>query len=209
MYEELIAFLLGKKSELSEEDLREFMDLLCNALEVSEECSTLEKHSIIENMVDSVDIKDKAERAVVSSAIENILQFDSESGEGSDESILIDKSEEEAPLRNRKVRRGNFGRAIAKSDAGGANNAGPEPKTIPGAHDDEEKSKKIKTGRESGQNTVRPSQIFSLDKPERNISNTTAPHTTEDASSRFGFEIGELEENHSEGPSFVFELDDE
>lgn len=206
MYEELIAFLLGKKSELSEEDLGEFMDLLCNALEVSDECKALEKHQIIENMVDSVNIRDKAERAVVSSAIENILQFHTESEEESDEDILIDKSEGEIPLRNRKVRRGNFPRTSVKGDTSEANKAnGPRTAVC----DAKEQNKKTKTGQESAPGAIRPSQIFSLDKSEQNTQKTVTPHTAKDTDDQFKFEIGELEENHSEGPSFIFKLDDE
>lgn len=192
MYEELIAFLLGKKSELSEEDLREFMDLLCNALEVSEECKTLEKHSIIENMVDSANIKNRTERAVVSGAIEKILQFHSESEEETSEDILEDRSDE-TPLRNRKVRRGNFSRApVGGASTGGMDGSNCREQSI------------IATSTHSGQNVAPPSQIFI--EPEGRSGFTALD--TEDGTKKFEFVIGDLEENHCEGPSFAFNLDE-
>lgn len=108
MYENLIAFLLGRKGELTDEDLNEFVELLTRALDLAEEYSTLEKQAMIENIVDSVAVKDLQERRIISSAIENILDFQEEKDSEASEDVFVEKSEENVPLKKRKVKRGQF-----------------------------------------------------------------------------------------------------
>lgn len=204
MYENLIAFLLGRKTELTEEDLNEFMELLVRALDVEEEYEALEKQAVIENIVDSVAVKDQNERKIISSAIENILEFEEESA-CSEESgdIFADKSEEAVPLKMRKMKRGEFGRtgkdegkARKKARAEAKNEAEAVKSNGEAANRKiEDTQKKVKA---NGESKVKPSQVF--------VENDTAskalncPH--------FDFEIGELEENHQSGPEFSFRLDE-
>ncbi|ORD93092.1 hypothetical protein ECANGB1_1324, partial [Enterospora canceri] len=52
MYEELIAFLLGKKEDFTDEDLNEFLRLLAETLSVAPEYEMFEKQAIVESMMD-------------------------------------------------------------------------------------------------------------------------------------------------------------
>ncbi|ELA40943.1 uncharacterized protein VICG_02032 [Vittaforma corneae ATCC 50505] len=209
MYENLIAFLLGRKTELTEEDLNDFMELLVKALNVEEEYETLEKQTVIENIVDSVAIKDQNERKIISSAIENILELEEESTDTEEsEDIFADKSEDAVPLKMRKMKRGDFGRAKTEKDkrkskkeakANDGNKMEAEADKNNGSivvdKKIEENQKKAKVNEEK---EIKPSQIFVKD----NIANATLNYP------QFDFEIGELEENHQSGPEFSFRLDE-
>lgn len=102
MYEELIAYLLGKKNDFTDADLEEFIELLNNALEVTDEYELHRKQSVIENMVDCTAVEDKEERAAISTAIDSMLQLDCE-----DETDLFeDRHSNDVPLRSLKFTRG-------------------------------------------------------------------------------------------------------
>ncbi|KAI5149769.1 hypothetical protein ENBRE01_1109 [Enteropsectra breve] len=103
MYEEIIAFLLGKKEEFTDDVLDEFIDLLVSALDVTQDYKILRKQALIESMVDTADLKDKFERRVVSDAIGNILHIETEEIPQIEEKKTVVK---EIPLRNRKIVRG-------------------------------------------------------------------------------------------------------
>lgn len=208
MYENIIAFLLGKKTELTEDDLNEFMELLIRALDVDEEYGALEKQSVIENIVDSVAVKDQNERDIISNAIENILQFDEES-EKSEEDIFVDESEEYVPLKNRKLRRGEFGKS--KTTLVDSKEQLLEKKQDHSIKEEDEVDKPIKSDtsidRQKKKNSVdetkkrikieEPNKIFKIEEdPDYPV---------------FEFDIGDLEENnnqHHDGPEFHFKLDE-
>ncbi|KAM0681295.1 hypothetical protein GINT2_000494 [Glugoides intestinalis] len=204
MYENLVAFLLGKKTELSEEELNEFMELLVRAIDVEEEYSTLEKQSVIENIVNSVAVEDQNERVIISNAIENILEFDTnatESEESDNQDIFVDKSRDELPLKQRKVKRGNFGNRSESSIKKEELKAHLENSVI----DVEEKQEKIDIQEDNCDNAKRV-------KPSENIAEETEKPSkifgNKGESLAFEFDIGDLEENHQDGPSFSFKLDE-
>lgn len=196
MYENLVAFLLGKKSELSNEEMREFMELLCNAMNLTEEFQTIEKESIIENIIDSVDVKDKLEREVISDAIENILMFEESSSDfESQENLFEDKSEKSSePLKARKVKRGRFNKSKESliSENKQIEEAKPMSTNLP------ENEQKL----EKADEEISPNQIFKLD----NINSVNLSNIKDLPD--FHFEIGELEENSFIGPSFDFNSDE-
>lgn len=107
MYEELIQFLLGKKEELTNDDMDEFIELLNDALETTEEYNIYTKQNIIEKIVDHVKITNTDERKVVKQSIDNILHVDIVAN---DEVDLFDDvsedSEASVPLRSKKFVRG-------------------------------------------------------------------------------------------------------
>lgn len=202
MYENIVAFLLGKKTELTEDDLNEFMELLIQALDVDEEYGALEKQSVIENIVDSVAVEDQSERNIISNAIESILQFEEES-EKSEEDIFADKSEEYVPLKNRKLRRGEFGKPRQNSNetlAETKKNQIAEPikeeKKSDSAVDKQKKRDSIDETKKRAKidKTEEPDDIFKIEEdPSYPV---------------FEFDIGDLEENHHDGPEFHFKLDE-
>lgn len=195
MYENLVAFLLGKKSELSNEEMREFMELLCNAMNLTEEFQTIEKESIIENIIDSVDVKDKLEREVISDAIENILMFEESSSDfESQENLFEDKSEKSEPLKARKVKRGRFNKSKESliSETKPIEEAKSVSTNLP------ENEQKL----EKADEEISPNQIFKLD----NINSVNLSNVKDLPD--FHFEIGELEENNFTGPSFDFNSDE-
>lgn len=256
MYEELVAFLLGKKDEFTDDDLDKFIDLLNNALEITEEYDIHKKQFIIENMVDRTEVTDKEERAVITSAIDNILQLD----EGDEEVDLFeDKSDDDAPLRTRKFTRGAKGdRATKEGDAGsvrssstrnsktpasevrslgGREPAAPEEGSLPSKKVRIDRAEEKGDGREQSsfveqedllksdfktpekkKPQVRFSELFASNKkfdgdvtkpqngdfPDGGSRARQAASDKGNVSEEFKFEIGELEENHNEGPDFVF-----
>ena len=76
MYEELIAFLLGKKDEFTDEDLNEFMSLLVKALDLSPEYEILEKQTLVENMMDTAQINSEEERFIIGTKLNKILRIE-------------------------------------------------------------------------------------------------------------------------------------
>lgn len=195
MYENLVAFLLGKKTELSEEELNEFMELLVKALDVEEEYSTLEKQSVIENIVNSVAVEDQNERVIISNAIENILEFDNaatESEESDNHDIFVDKSRDDLPLKQRKVKRGKFGNKSEISMKKEEETTKLEHTECDVHEEHIDSSKKMKPNEVLADKAEKPSKIFG----------------TKGESLTFDFDIGELEENHQDGPSFSFNLDE-
>lgn len=76
MYEELIAFLLGKKDEFTDEDLNEFMSLLIKALDLSLEYEILEKQTLVENMMDTAQISSEEERFIIGNKLNKILRIE-------------------------------------------------------------------------------------------------------------------------------------
>ncbi|KAI4292596.1 hypothetical protein PAPHI01_1870 [Pancytospora philotis] len=113
MYEDLIAYLLGKKQEFTDDDLDEFIDLLNIALEITDEQELHRKQSIIENMVRHTQVTDRGEQAAITSAIDNILQF--EEDDEDEMHLLDDKSESDSLLRSRKFVRGARGDRQSKA----------------------------------------------------------------------------------------------
>lgn len=199
MYENLVAFLLGKKSELSHEEMNEFMELLCKAMNVSEEYQLLEKESIIENIINSVNVKDKDERAVISDAIGNILMFNESSSESQEEDLFVDKSEINEPLKARKVKRGRFNKSKESILCENKEKIKEDEVDI----EENGNNKKLKSGLYTHDN---PSQIFKI---EDNENDSKAP--VQEALKNFpefDFEIGDLEDNQSKGPTFDFKLDE-
>lgn len=200
MYENLVAFLLGKKSELTNEEMKEFMELLCKAMDVTEEFQILEKQSIIENIIDSVDVKDKVERAVISDAIENILMFDDASSDSeSQENLFEDKSENNEPLKARKVKRGRFNKS--KESLLPENEQVKEISHTEAISVEQNKCDDVKSTTVVQESTS-PNQIFQIDNTKiKSIQDTEKLPV-------FNFEIGELEENQFTGPSFEFDIDE-
>lgn len=191
MYENLVEFLLGKKSELSDEEMNEFMELLSKAMDVTEEYQELEKQSIIENIINSVAVKDTNERAVISDAIESILMFNENSSESQDdEDLFVDRSEMTEPLKSRKVKRGRFNKS--KESLIGDNTT-PIEEQKDSQTIETDKCKRLKSTATIEED---PSQIFKIE----NVMNKNLPE--------FDFDIGELEENHSVGPSFNFQIEE-
>lgn len=197
MYENLIAFLLGKKNELTEDELNEFMELLVKALNVEEEYETLEKQAVVESIVDSVAIKDQNERRIISSAIENILEFEETSGdEESGKDIFMEKNEENVPLKMRKVKRGEFRKTKKEADKEANKEEISEVKPID-IKPEEPKGIEEQANNEKARE-FKASQIFGKKSTEKEDSNIPG----------FNFELGELEEDHRSGPEFSFRLDE-
>lgn len=226
MYENLIAFLLGKKDELTDEDLNEFIDLLNLALETTEEYEILEKTMIVDRMVDKAKISDKAERAAISEAIGNILQV--EESESEELNIFNDTNETTTPLRSRKLKRGKFNKSgLWKSeDNKNETTINLEKREFEDIFKDKDETHILEEDLLKSTNTMLMDDsipkrknivLFNNDK-EPNIpsekpliseifsinSQETAENTT-----KYKFEIGELEENHNEGPEVEFNLSDD
>lgn len=224
MYEDLIQFLLGRKDELSEQDVEEFMDLLGRALEVHDYCQGLEKESVIESMVETVALKDRKEREAISSAIGSILHFEEEDGSEHDGDILDEKDDQVLPLRARKVRRGRFGGATEDpaENVGAGTDAAPRPSP--------EAAKKRRTADALPENSIDRTMSGQAaasisDKAEEGPGQALSPGgsmagktmsqifsagllPSEDSGDQFRFELGELEEAHTDGPEFSFRIDD-
>lgn len=235
MYESLIAFLLGKKEELTEEELNEFMDLLVKAMDVYEEYETVEKQSFVEKIVDSVSINDQKERKVISNAIESILEFDEESekSQTSDKNLFKDESEDKKiSLKNRKIKRGGFSNVKRESNQSNNNinnnniNDDSNNNVNNNVSDDIIKVNKnivkinnIDNNKNIDINNnidnkvdIKDQNIIKINQIESLIENKNIKPSQifqkEDNSIKFDFEIGELEENHQKGPDFLFKLDE-
>lgn len=229
MYEDLIAFLLGKKEEFTDDDLDEFIDLLNKALEITEEYDIHRKQSIIENMVAHTNVKDGDERAIISTAIDNILQLDDFEGEAG---LLEDKEEARTPLRSRKFTRGRARaaqparEAAAESQSDAATQADGVPATEPSSFVEQEdllKSLNSDARMQENAGTEKPKVKFSelfakkaasgaAAAPKATLGKSAVPpakRQKELSTEEYKFDIGELEEeNHYEGPDFVFNSED-
>jgi len=169
MYEELIAFLLGKREEFTDDDLDNFIELLSQALEISEDYSTIKKQHIIDSMMDRAEIRDNYTRSAVSSAIGNILRLDWIEDEGENNEAA--REEKDTPLRSRKFMRGARPRTDDEVHKINSNmNILEESKVfeqedllrsdkdlLQGGADTEEKRMKIAEG---GAERIKPSEIF-------------------------------------------------
>lgn len=75
MYEELVAFLLGKKEEFTDEDLEEFMKLLADAFNAKPEYHLLEKFGLVESMMDKAEITSFEDRLIAGNKISSMFYF--------------------------------------------------------------------------------------------------------------------------------------
>lgn len=178
MYENLLEFLMGKKSELTEEELNQFMELLCQAFDVTNEYHTLEKQQVIDNIIDTVNIKDLNERKVISSAIDNILQFDdgeisSSSYDDSSSCEGKNTSEEHIPLKERKIKRGCFKKSTALK---------PDQITNTDCH----------IASERAENTLNAESSLELPPEHRTASNEALAQNSADTSSEHGESISKF-----------------
>ncbi|KAL6121356.1 hypothetical protein NUSPORA_01732 [Nucleospora cyclopteri] len=81
MYEQLLAFLLGKKSEFTKEDIDEFIKLLTDALEIVPEYQMIEKKYILDNPQEEAVYEESIKGNIVSNAIDKILNYEIEDPE--------------------------------------------------------------------------------------------------------------------------------
>jgi hypothetical protein len=247
MYEDLIAYLLGKKMDITNDDLDEFMDILGRVLEISEEYGILEKQSIIEGMVDRAEIYDMEERKIVSNAIGNILQM-----EDCDDTVNLfedlSNDSHKAPLRSRKLNRGVFTRSKAcrkekiqsvdcsesTTSAKVLKKTQDEPLAPKIAEQTEPQLNKFSdifskgitdTDLASSNENIKASEnvisspieiepkktfgeIFSQKNSNESKSSNGASNTNPTTDGIFQFELGDLSENHNEGPEFKFETEE-
>ena len=203
MYEGLIAYLLGKKEEFTDEDLDEFIDLLKGALEISEEYMMLEKQTIIESMVDKAELQNSEERTLATAAIDNILHLKDCDEE---EDIFKETEEEKIPLKDRKLVRRRFHKSSA-----------PEGKdsVIP-ASKNEDASSITERSVEAKDESPIPQKNKSQTKRGRELEDgakrqdiSGAVKKEASADGRFVFDIGDLDENHEDGPSFDFKTEED